>query len=406
MTTLTRRQLYDLIWSKPMREAAAELGISDVGLRKVCLRHRVPVPPQGHWNKVHAGQRPRKILFREVNDPRLDRVEFSGGSYVPPLPVQKALDEARAREQASEKKIEVSAAPPTLPATVRLAAALNKHKLDEKGMAFAADPKLFHVHVAPANIDRAVALVEALLTAAADRGFAAVAGAEHLTLVVDGETAIVSLREGSKRIDHVETQEEIDREDRRAQAAQRGNWDLHSRLYQPKPRWDYRLTGLLALEIDNAGYLGVRKRWADTQHRKLEALLNEVVVGLAAFAAALKLERAEQELRERERKIEQQREEEARARAALEKARREFLAPRLDAFDEMMRLQRFLSRLENAAHWAEPPSRFQEFKGWAEGWLANLRRHCSAEALQEDLAESPLFGPAPQSPDYWPRWRG
>jgi hypothetical protein len=47
MTTLARKQLYDLIWSKPMRDAAAEIGISDVGLKKVCVRHRVPVPPQG-----------------------------------------------------------------------------------------------------------------------------------------------------------------------------------------------------------------------------------------------------------------------------------------------------------------------------------------------------------------------
>ena len=390
-----------------MRDAAAEIGISDVGLKKVCDRHRVPVPPQGYWNKVHAGQKPAKALFREISDLRLERVEISGSSYNPPPEVKKALVDARARESAPDRKIVIPpVAAPTLPAALRLAAALNRKKLDEKGMAFAADPRLFHVHVAPANIDRAVAIVEALLIAAADRGFAAVAGAEHLTLVVDGETAILSLREGSKRIEHVETREEIDREDRRAQAAQRGNWDLHSRLYQPKPRWDYRFTGLLSLEIDNAGYLGVRKRWTDTQHRKLEVLLNDVVVGLAAFAAARKLERAEQERRERERKIEQQREEEARARAALEKARREFLAPRLEAFDEMTRLHLFLGRLESTTPRAELSPRFLEFRDWAEGRLATLQHYCGAEALQEDLARSPLFGPEPRPPGYWPRWTG
>jgi hypothetical protein len=48
-----------------MRDAATDIGISDVGLKKVCIRHRVPVPPQGYWNKVHAGQRPPKAIFRE-----------------------------------------------------------------------------------------------------------------------------------------------------------------------------------------------------------------------------------------------------------------------------------------------------------------------------------------------------
>ena len=44
---LTRRKLYDLVWARPMRDVAAELGISDVGLAKVCKRHRVPKPERG-----------------------------------------------------------------------------------------------------------------------------------------------------------------------------------------------------------------------------------------------------------------------------------------------------------------------------------------------------------------------
>lgn len=41
---LTCRDLYDLVWPKPMRDAAEDLGIADVGLSKVCDRHRVPRP--------------------------------------------------------------------------------------------------------------------------------------------------------------------------------------------------------------------------------------------------------------------------------------------------------------------------------------------------------------------------
>lgn len=55
MTTLTRTQLYELVWSKTVRDAAAGLGTSNVGLKKVCVRRSVPVPPQGYWNKVLAG---------------------------------------------------------------------------------------------------------------------------------------------------------------------------------------------------------------------------------------------------------------------------------------------------------------------------------------------------------------
>ena len=37
----TRRQLYVLIWARPMTKVAAELGISDVGMNKFCRNQRV-----------------------------------------------------------------------------------------------------------------------------------------------------------------------------------------------------------------------------------------------------------------------------------------------------------------------------------------------------------------------------
>ncbi|MCR6732600.1 MAG: hypothetical protein NVV83_00140 [Afipia sp.] len=57
MKTYTRQQLHDLVWSGPMREVAKTLELSDNGLRKNCVKAFVPLPPQGHWNKVHAGQK-------------------------------------------------------------------------------------------------------------------------------------------------------------------------------------------------------------------------------------------------------------------------------------------------------------------------------------------------------------
>lgn len=43
-------------WSAPMRDLAGKLDISDVGLRKQLSNYGVPLPPQGYWNKVHAGK--------------------------------------------------------------------------------------------------------------------------------------------------------------------------------------------------------------------------------------------------------------------------------------------------------------------------------------------------------------
>jgi hypothetical protein len=57
MEIYTRQQLHDLVWSGPVREVAEKLGLSDNELRKHCVKAFVPLPRQGHWNKVQAGQK-------------------------------------------------------------------------------------------------------------------------------------------------------------------------------------------------------------------------------------------------------------------------------------------------------------------------------------------------------------
>lgn len=44
-------------WSAPMRDLAKQVGMSDVGLRKLLRANGISLPPQGHWNRVHAGRK-------------------------------------------------------------------------------------------------------------------------------------------------------------------------------------------------------------------------------------------------------------------------------------------------------------------------------------------------------------
>lgn len=54
---LSRWKLYAQVWETPISRLAADLGISDTGLRKACLRHDIPVPARGHWARLSAGQK-------------------------------------------------------------------------------------------------------------------------------------------------------------------------------------------------------------------------------------------------------------------------------------------------------------------------------------------------------------
>ena len=57
---LTREQLYQLVWEKPLATVATELGLSIHALAKQCRKANVPTPTTGYWTKLAHGKTPRK----------------------------------------------------------------------------------------------------------------------------------------------------------------------------------------------------------------------------------------------------------------------------------------------------------------------------------------------------------
>jgi len=76
--TLTREQLYDLVWSEPMQRLAKQIGISDVAIAKHCRKLGVPVPERGYWNKLQAGKPVTKTALPDRDLVTINRVTISG----------------------------------------------------------------------------------------------------------------------------------------------------------------------------------------------------------------------------------------------------------------------------------------------------------------------------------------
>jgi hypothetical protein len=55
-TTFERQKLFDEFWATPVTKLAKKYGLSDVGLRKICVSLDVPLPPRGYWAKLAAGK--------------------------------------------------------------------------------------------------------------------------------------------------------------------------------------------------------------------------------------------------------------------------------------------------------------------------------------------------------------
>src|SRR5579859_1272616 len=164
---LTRRELYDLVWSKPLRDVATDLGISDVGLAKVCERHRVPRPEQGYWNKINAGKPAKKSIFVEVDDININRVEINGALSQLPEEVRNQIEKARSQRKAAAaatpqlKTPPVAEPPARLHGTVELTIrTLRKAKPNTLGTVRTSGAGLCHLEVSAGSVERVAAFLD------------------------------------------------------------------------------------------------------------------------------------------------------------------------------------------------------------------------------------------------------
>lgn len=389
---LTRRALYDLVWARPTTKVAAELGISDVALHKICKKHRVPVPGRGYWAKVAAGKPVRQALFHEVKDPDLNRVRIQG-SLIHSLPseVTEARERAKAAAEKREKKPTSGKSVPgeAHPLIERLKQRLDRAKPKSDGFIHVSGSKLFSVAVSPASTSRLLAILDQLVREAEARGYRFEPGDGALSLLVDGESISLELSEKTDKVPHQATKAESAAlrrwEADRKRKQRRGEWV--SEWDKPRvPEWDYVPNGLLILEIDRGRHWDrLRRRYADGRRQRLESLVDDILVAAATCAAAMKVRREECERREREWEEEEKRRREEERRATLEEKRWEFLELQMDLLEEAHRVDRFVADYTSRYPKDTLPPSCRKLIRWAQEEAQAIRASVAPEELAATL---------------------
>jgi hypothetical protein len=105
--TVSRQALYDRIWTTPITAVCRDYGISNVGLAKVCRRHKIPCPPRGYWAKKQTGKTVRRTPLPSCADPDLQTIET--GHEAPPLAKEDA--EAEAAEASRQEEVRLPSRP-------------------------------------------------------------------------------------------------------------------------------------------------------------------------------------------------------------------------------------------------------------------------------------------------------
>ena len=64
-STVTREDLYELVWAEPMLRVAARFGVSSSYMVRVCTLLNVPRPVRGYWAKLTVGKAPKQLHLPE-----------------------------------------------------------------------------------------------------------------------------------------------------------------------------------------------------------------------------------------------------------------------------------------------------------------------------------------------------
>jgi hypothetical protein len=244
--TISRDDLYEIVWSEPMISACLKFGISDVGLAKACRRHRIPLPGRGYWAQRAAGytrRRARLPALSEVDAQSLGEVRFDGARYG---------HTARSVDTSPPTRAPISVPDELehpLPLVRRSRAALRRGGVRDGVLQISEQPCL-DIHVAKASLDRALRISNALLSACAELGYSVEVAekAPYLTFVTVREERV-----------GVRIEERIERTIKPPGISPRRM--APSVPYYSYPAYEFKPTGVLAVRLLGVEYSGLRQSW-------------------------------------------------------------------------------------------------------------------------------------------------
>lgn len=361
---LTREELYQKVWQQPMRKLAPEFGLSDVGLAKVCKRYDIPRPPVGYWAKLSFGQKVKAKPLPALDDESMQEIHF----------FRRNFDDDRVGIQESEVNILIEVSerlqnPHPLVAKTR---SLMKQKNPyESGLVLDKQDGL-DIRVSPKLIGRALRIMDAVIKKWEELG-----GRVELkkrfdkvetSFILDADAVDVEFYEATKRYEK--------------SSSKRSYWR----------EWEYKPTGLLALNITDYGG-GLRKRWADGKKQRVEDVLGRFIKCLFQWIEYKKRSRLEAECEARQRKrAEQVRKEKQEMQQAQEK-RIEDLYTCTENWHKSERIRAYLSVLEDKIETGKgkpsDPEGFAKWLDWAK-WYADSLDPCMPIQPRDEFKKEPI----------------
>ena len=334
-SVLTREELYELVWSTPLRKLATTYGISDVGLAKVCDRHNIPRPVLGHWSKLmhgHEVERPELPVIdaEDRNEIRLFRRQFEGNTKTP---IEVPRIEVADRLQRAH------------PVVTKVRNQLSDGRKGEGGVIYP-NEKANSVSATKKTLPRALRILDALCKYWQGSIGEVTLDPNGVVFACDQDDVIITLTEKVAR-----KQKEGDHP----------YWD----------RYRFEATGLLSIGVTSCAF-GLRSKWADGKVQRVENILGKVVLGLQALIEQARCRRLDNECEARQKGLAEKTRAAINQRAEAEVQRRKQLHQAANDWETARKVRQYLealaARVDDVG--ATNADNFERWLKWAH-WYAD-----------------------------------
>lgn len=339
MVQMSRKELYDLVWSVPMSVLCKRFGLSDNGLRKRCKAMNIPMPSLGYWAKRQNGKKTKTVpLPPDYPKGKESTVLREKGEDNPKVDLSSETDRWKLREQeirAGDTSVFVVpevlyAKDPLIIDTKEKLRAPSHNKYLRKNPYKSKVNATLQVDVSPQCLDRALCIFSTILNALRYRGHTVETENSDTYALVKGEKFGLRIYEKMKQVKFTETSSER-----------------------------FRYSGNLVFCISEGRGSWHNKMYKDTACTKLEEKIIPIIAELEIRAEIIQEEKLEAE-RRRMREEEERRKREEAEREERRK-REEFRAKRQKEIEKFESLLEKAERLHQANILREYVREYEEY---------------------------------------------
>lgn len=384
MIKTTRDKLHEEVWNEPMTKVAERYGISDVGIKKICIKHRIPTPPRGYWARKKAGRKDKKTIYRQVSDITLNRILIhrSERGITP-----EELNERKARTRKKKQEAKQLIPDDTLgspgeqhPLAERFHTRMTKKRPGYDGFITNRLKSCFQIHISPVSVERMTGFLSNFARVVKAAGHTLEPSDDGLLLRYEGEDITFELAEKTDRRPHQLTPKEEAELDKYKQYLKRregrtayDQWDWRDYVSEPRVvEFDYNPNGRLVFRFTDGGYDGLRRTFADGKTQTIEKLLPDILAGASCIADQMKMKREKERIQKLERKKQEEIARKQRRLKNLEKHRILTLEELMGKWRNAADIREFVEAVQARVARSDKPGIADAWTDWASKYADSL----------------------------------